>query len=1105
MADAAPDLSQADRIDSICDRFEQDFLAGKKPAIERCLGESQDPFRSTLLRALVGLEIELRQKRGERPRVEDFASRFPNHTATIQQVFKESRSILSSVKVADVETSEGPVAKSKTTPDSRPLKKLGRFEILSVLGEGAFGTVYKAHDPQLDRDVAVKVPRSGMLQSSADRERFLREARAAAGLHHAQICPVHEVGTIDGRDYIVMAFIDGKPMSKVIQTQSRLTDKQIVSVVRKIALGLQEAHEKGIIHRDLKPANIMINRKGEPVIMDFGLARRENSGDAQISQSGQIMGTPAYMSPEQARGDGKSVGPTADIYSLGIILYELLCGRRPFEGTITEVIGAILHVDIDPPSKHRSGVDSRLQEICMKAIAKKSADRFQSMGDFAAALIEFLRTSSTSQPKSSSTVKESIEQDEALHTHEFARLMAAVSSDLEGKVERAASRAVRKARKKQKVQIPWWTYLVGSGLIGVIVLCGILFFIRKDTVTVIVNIPIENKNDPALSFFLDKKSIAVSAFDAPIELKPGEHELVVNKYDTLFRRFLFSVGKANEKVTVEDVTPKPEVVESKPQVEAKPPVEPGWIELFNGKDLSNWVSVDNQPPGWKVENGYMEIVPGTKSIFTRDNFPLDFQLHIEFWFPKDLSKNDQRRSNSGIYLLGRHEIQLCDSFENPISAPKTACGAMYGEIAPTSNPATAPETWQTFDIDFRGPRVDGQKKVTTPGQLSLTYNGVNVIDKVSFSTIGSNMRQNDNAGQPGPIFLQDHGSIVRFRNIRIRPTTKTLSIPRDASIFQGHSYKFYAEQLKWTDAKMKCEALGGHLLIVESAAENAFAAKLVEAANWVDAWIGATDQDQEGDWKTVIGGPLPYLNWGPGQPNNKPPGEHYALMSNMQVGAEKLNWVWSDQPNESHQHKPGYLCEWDALPEGRIDDANAAVPLFNGKDLTGWQGNPAFWTVQDGVLVGKLPPGKQDSYSYLITQQPYRDFELKVVAKLIGQNSGIQIRSSIVNPQTFDMAGPQIEIAPSDQIIWGTIVTSPSHQPSVVAQVDKAKQVLRANDFNELVIVCVGKHVTVTLNGAVVNDTDFPTMPPDGLIGLQLHKNFPGMEIQFREITIHPR
>lgn len=560
MADASPDLALAEQIDSVCDQFERDFRAGQQPRLEQFLAAADVQLRSTLLRTLLELELELRQKSGQQPRIAEYETRFPEQLEQIRQAFEAASrpaSMVSSVKLTGVDTSKGPI-RSKSAAEaaakSEP-KTLGRFEILSVLGEGAFGTVYRARDPQLDREVAVKVPKFAGQQSREDRERFLREARAAAGLHHPQICPVHEVGTIDGRDYIVLAFIDGKPLSKVLQSKPQLSDRQIVAVIRKLALALQEAHDKGIIHRDLKPANIMINRKGEPVIMDFGLARRENSGDAQISHSGQIMGTPAYMSPEQARGDGKAVGPASDIYSLGIVLYELLCGRRPFEGTVTEVIGLILHVDAPPPAEFRPTVDPRLQAICLNAIAKKPGDRYASMKDFATALADYVKAAPAATRPADAAQAEPESADE-LHTTQFAQLLAAMSSDVESKVERA----VRRAGHPPKT--PWWTYLAGSGFMGLVILLGVIFFIKSGDTMVIVQISMEkyidDVNDPALSFLLDNTPIEAAALESPIELKPGEHELIVNRDGKLFKRFAFNVeigASKNEPVVVQDVTP----------------------------------------------------------------------------------------------------------------------------------------------------------------------------------------------------------------------------------------------------------------------------------------------------------------------------------------------------------------------------------------------------------------------------------------------------------------------------------------------------------------------------------------------------------------------
>lgn len=268
------------------------------------------------------------------------------------------------------------------TGDSSPakVKTVDRFELERVLGQGAFGTVYLARDPRLDRAVAIKVARTGVLNSKKDIDRFNREACAAAQLRHPNIVPVYEVGQAQGSTYIVYEYIEGTTLKDKLK-KGKLPADEAVRMMVSIASALHYAHESGIIHRDMKPENVLLDKKGQPHIADFGLARREE--DATRTREGTLMGTPAYMSPEQAAGRMSDIDRRTDVWSLGIMLDELLTARRPFTGSIVEVLAAVKDQPIKPLRTIDPTLPVDLETICLKALERDLARRFQTAGDFA--------------------------------------------------------------------------------------------------------------------------------------------------------------------------------------------------------------------------------------------------------------------------------------------------------------------------------------------------------------------------------------------------------------------------------------------------------------------------------------------------------------------------------------------------------------------------------------------------------------------------------------------------------------------------------------------------------------------------------------------------
>jgi serine/threonine protein kinase len=273
--------------------------------------------------------------------------------------------------------------------DPGPLPRLGRLQLREKLGTGSFATIYHAFDPLLERQVVLKVFHDGDRKSPQDRDHFVTEVKALARLRHPQIVPIYDAGCEGAYHYIAMAFIEGRTLAEAISDRP-LDFEHAARIVAAIAEALDYAHGMGIVHRDVKPSNIVLGSVGVAHLIDFGLAHRPEK-EADGGRAGTIRGTPAYLAPEQGRGDDAIPQPSNDQYSLGAVLYELLCGRPPFVGPPLAVLISALQHEPPPPRTLNPDVPPVLEAVCLKTLAKRPEDRYPSCRELAEDLQGWLR------------------------------------------------------------------------------------------------------------------------------------------------------------------------------------------------------------------------------------------------------------------------------------------------------------------------------------------------------------------------------------------------------------------------------------------------------------------------------------------------------------------------------------------------------------------------------------------------------------------------------------------------------------------------------------------------------------------------------------------
>ena len=373
---------------------------------------------------LIYREFCVRNELGQKPPASDYVRRFPQWAPRLVEMFVQhaagSASHLEETQMLDIATvflqetvpqPQGPPA-SPSAPSrdgagdptvawKRPaiasprlpgsgLRRFGDYELLEEIARGGMGVVYKARQVKLNRIVAVKMILAGQLASEEQVRRFYSEAEAAANLDHPGIVPIYEVGQHEGQHYFSMGYVDGVSLAARIN-RSPLPAREAAGLLKQIAEAVHYAHERGVIHRDLKPQNVLLTSDGQPKVTDFGLAKTVQS-DSGLTASGQVLGTPSYMPPEQAAGKLLELGPRSDVYSLGAILYCLLTGRPPFQAaSMIDTLKQVLEREPVAPRQLNPAVDADLETICLKCLQKEPQQRFATAQELADELQRFLQ------------------------------------------------------------------------------------------------------------------------------------------------------------------------------------------------------------------------------------------------------------------------------------------------------------------------------------------------------------------------------------------------------------------------------------------------------------------------------------------------------------------------------------------------------------------------------------------------------------------------------------------------------------------------------------------------------------------------------------------
>jgi serine/threonine protein kinase len=1001
--------------------------------------------------------------------------------------------------------------------------EFGRYRVVKLLGKGGMGAVYLAEDTQLGRPVALKLP-SFDANEKKRVERFVREARAAAGLLHPYICPVYDAGQINGRPFMTMAYIRGDSLEKAIDPDSPMDQRRAAEVARNVALAIQEAHEKGIVHRDLKPANVMLNAKGEPVVMDFGLAKRISETDpneAKLTQQGAVMGTPSYMAPEQVKGEIDKIGPATDVYALGVMLFEMLTGQTPYQGSLGMVMGQILTAAVPPVEEFRKDADPRLAAVCRRAMAKDPAARFPSMAAVAEALTEYLTPTAVSvslvqlppaapsPPPPPPTVTETV--------NEFAAI------DVTGEVEaaRPAPRKPKKAKKRPKKSNPAaWIAAAAAAVLAVIAVVVVTVRTPHGDVTIELSDPAA-----AVEVKVDGNRIELANLDKPLTLTAGEHGLTVTgaDFETTTQQFTVKKGdKQAVKVTLKaKAKPAPQPVTPDGGGSAAGLASP----IFNGKDLTGWKGLTNL---WSVKDGMIvgsttpDGIKFNTCLFSEREYG-DFELKCK------VKLVGAANPNAGIQVRSK----VIDAAQFAVAGPQADLGggywgSLYGEKSGGMMQAANAAAVNVKPADFNEVLVRCVGK-----RVTIVLNGGTTVDR-EFATL-------PDRGIVGFQLHSGNGLEVTVKDIEFK------ELPAEAaaetgfvSIFNGTDLTGWREtgtaggySVKDGELTVRAPKSDGpreHGWLMTEKAYSDFRLEFEYAMEaGTDTGIGfrcdpAVEPQAEVTFADmtdpeiakVVGNNPTLRTGGLAQCVSDAAAPVRRLGEWNQVSIELLDRALTVTVNGTvttrttlDQHaakvnRPGLTRaagpigiqkRWGVsrfrsvrVKELTPPPADGFVSIFNGTDLTGWvaeSNDTAKWKVENGAIAVTVTEASGVE-SWLLSEKSYKDFVAKFEFKAEGgtTNSGFGFRCVPNERPVLDGSGVptpspshlQIALcgAPKDgNQLWatGALLVSWTPQRSFIEKADSFGKQKPDGEWNEMEVESRGQSLKVRLNGNLIYDS----------------------------------